>query len=280
MSGKSQDNHWTHTLFQENAHLYLPFLEQAKEKAPDETNILAGLFEELGVPAEGKVLDVACGIGRHSVPLARCGYRVSGLDLSELFIREAIAYAGSAGVGVNLVKGDALEVERLMAKESPFDALVNMFTSHGYYGRHADLDLFRQLRGLATNDAVLIVLTINRDWIIRNFEPEGMEHAGDIRILQHRALDLETSTMHSRWQFFEGERENLALRLTLETEHRIYSLHELRALLEEAGWDFLRGLGRPQGSDETLGPLTYEDNAMWVVARAGPRPNSYENVSF
>ncbi len=42
MSGKSQDDHWTYTLFQENAHLYLPFLEQAKERAPDETNILAG----------------------------------------------------------------------------------------------------------------------------------------------------------------------------------------------------------------------------------------------
>ena len=268
MSGKIQDNHWTHTLFQENAHLYLPFLEQAKERAPDETAILADLFEELGVPAGGKVLDVACGIGRHSVPLAGAGYHMSGLDISELYVREAQLYAAEAGVAVNALAGDAREVGTLMADQSPFDAVISMFTSHGYYGRDADLDLFRQLHGLATNDAVLIVLTSNRDWIIRNFEPEGMERAGDMRILQHRKLDLETSTMHSGWQFYEGERENLALRLTLEMEHRLYSLHELRALLEEAGWDFLRGLGRPRGSDEALGPLTFEDNAMWIVARA------------
>ncbi len=77
MSGKSQDNHWTYTLFQESARLYLPSLEQAKGRAPNETDILAGLVEELGVPAGGKVLDVACGIGRHGVPLAGAGYRVA-----------------------------------------------------------------------------------------------------------------------------------------------------------------------------------------------------------
>ena len=260
--------HWTQTLFQENAHLYLPFLEDAKERASGEADILAGLLSELGVPEGGKILDVACGIGRHGVPLALAGYRVSGLDISELFISEARAYAESAGATVNFVSGDALDVQRLMSEDSPFEAVISMFTSHGYHGRSRDLSLFRQLRGLACKDAALVILTINRDWIIRNFQPEGMDRAGKMRILQTRRLDLETSTIHNLWQFYEGARESLALRLTLDMEHRLYSLHELSALLNEAGWSFVKGLGRPGGTDEPLGPLTYDHNAMWVVARA------------
>ena len=268
MSFRDDSPHWTQTLFRENAHLYLPFLEDAKERASGEADILAGLLSELDVPEGGKVLDVACGIGRHGVPLALTGYRVSGLDISELFIREARIYAESAGATVNFVSGDALDVQRLMSEDSPFDAVINMFTSHGYHGRAGDLGLFRRLRGLVCDGAALVVLTSNRDWIIRNFQPEGMERAGKMRVLQSRRLDLGTSTMHNRWQFYEGARESLALRLTLDMEHRLYSLHELAALLEEAGWSFVQGLGRPSGNDEPLGPLSYDHNAMWAVARA------------
>lgn len=268
MSNRDDSPHWTQTLFQENAHLYLPFLEDAKERASGEAKILSGLLRNLNVPEGGKVLDVACGIGRHSVPLALAGYRVSGLDISELFIREARAYAEATGATVNFVSGDACEVQRLMSEDSPFDAVTNMFTSHGYHGRAQDLDLFRQLRGLSRDGAALVVLTANSDWIIRNFQPEGMERAGKIRVLQTRRLDLETSTIHNRWQFYEGARESLALRLTLDLEHRLYTLHELGDLLEEAGWTFVKGQGRPSGSDEPLGRLTEDHSAMWVVARA------------
>ncbi len=47
--------HWTRKLFVENAELYLPFLEQAREHAPQEVEALSGLFTEFGVPAEVRV---------------------------------------------------------------------------------------------------------------------------------------------------------------------------------------------------------------------------------
>ena len=230
-----QKTHWTHKLFLQNAEVYLPFLEAAQSLASTETEALAGLFTRFSMPKDGKVLDVACGIGRHSILLAQRGYHVTGVDLSPLFIFEARQHAATAGVDVRWVLGDALEVQKLVKRDSPFDAFVNMFTSHGYYGRDADLSLFRQLRNLASPEAVLIVLTMNRDWLVRNFHPEGMERAGPFRVLQRRSLDLETSTIYNDWEFYEGEGEGLRLRLKVEMDHRLYSLHELRALLEEAG---------------------------------------------
>ena len=141
MSGTEQ-THWTHRLFVDNAHLYLPFLEQARGRAEQEVNALSALFAECGVPNNGRVLDVACGIGRHSVPLAKRGYRVTGIDISPLYIDKAGEYATNEAVNARFMVGDALDVGKLLSEEPPFDACINMFTSHSYYGRQGDVTMF------------------------------------------------------------------------------------------------------------------------------------------
>jgi SAM-dependent methyltransferase len=237
------------------------------DRAPAEASALVELFGRYGVPATGRVLDVACGIGRLSIPLAERGYRVTGIDISSMYIQRAGEYAAEAGADARFVEGDMRQAEVLLGDEVPFDAFINMFTSNGYYGRDADLDLFQQLRRLASPGALLVVLTINRDWLIRNFEPEGLERAGHIRVLQNRTLNLETSSIHSDWEFYEGQGEGLRLLLKLEMEHRVYSLDEFKALLEEAGWDYLQGLGGHRGTEIRLDNFTYDFMEMWVVAQ-------------
>ena len=155
------ETHWTERLFVENAELYLPFLEQARDRAEGEVSALANLLDRSGVPAGARVLDVASGIGRHAVPLAQRGYRVTGIDISPLFVRKAIEYASRAAVEARFVVGDLRDVVTLMAEEAPFDVVLNMFTSHGYYGYDEDLEMFRRLRGLASADGVLVVMTAN-----------------------------------------------------------------------------------------------------------------------
>ena len=129
---QEEQRHWTHRLFVERPELYLPFLEQALDRAPAEAAALVDLFDSFGMSANGKVLDVACGIGRHSVPLAERGYRVTGIDISPLFVRKATEYAASAAIEARFVVGDMQEVQHLLGEEAPFDAFINMFTSNGY----------------------------------------------------------------------------------------------------------------------------------------------------
>ena len=263
--------HWTHRLFLERPELFLPFLEQAEGRAEAETRALAGLFGRFGVPPDGKVLDVACGIGRHAIPLARRGYRVTGIDLSPLFIEKARERADIAQADAEFLVGDMRALEATVGQRAPFDATIIMFTSNGYYGRESDLELFRRLGRLSSPGAAMVVLTTNRDWLVRCFEPEGLDSAGPIRILQRRRMDLETSTMHSEWEFYEVEAEDLRLRLELRLDHRVYSLHELKALLEEAGWKYLVGLGSDRGEQSRLRELTTDLMEMWVVARTALR---------
>lgn len=268
MTQQKGSDHWTHKLFVENAELYLPFLEQGKERALREVVVISDILEEQGVPSDGKLLDAGCGIGRHAVLMAQRGYQVTGLDISPLYVQKAKEYASSENVQANFQCGDVLEVGSLLGQDAPFDAIISMFTSHSYYGWEGDLTTFSQLHELASADAVLVILTTNRDSIIRKFTPEAMDKAGNIRILQRRGLDLETSTMLNDWAFFEGENESLRPRLSIQMEHRIYSLHDMMRLLEEAGWSYLKSMG--QSDDEEGGPvpLTIDSDTMWLVARA------------
>jgi SAM-dependent methyltransferase len=78
------------------------------------------LLEELEIQPGSSILDVGCGTGRHSIELARRGYRVTGLDLSEEMLSRAAASARAAEVEVQWIRSDATEFT-LPAK---YDAVI------------------------------------------------------------------------------------------------------------------------------------------------------------
>jgi len=75
---------------------------------------------ELGLAPGSHVLDVGCGTGRHSVELARRGFRVTGLDLSPGMLEQAEAAARAAGVEVRWVEADATD----FTLDEPADAAL------------------------------------------------------------------------------------------------------------------------------------------------------------
>src|SRR3989449_2744060 len=77
----------------------------------------------------GRILDVACGAGRHTIELAKRGYRVTGFDLSAPLLAEARKAARTAGVKPTFVQGDI----RRLPYRNAFDAASSMFTSFGYF---------------------------------------------------------------------------------------------------------------------------------------------------
>jgi len=78
------------------------------------------VIEELGLSPGARILDMGCGTGRHSVELARRGYRMTGVDQSAGMLSEARKAAQEAQVEVEWVQADARDFSR----EDAFDAAI------------------------------------------------------------------------------------------------------------------------------------------------------------
>jgi ubiquinone/menaquinone biosynthesis C-methylase UbiE len=86
----------------------------------------AGLkaVEAAAVSGEDKVLDVACGAGNATIPAAKTGAEVTGLDLTPRLLEVGKANAAEAGVEIEWVEGDA---EQLPFEDGSFDAVMSVF---------------------------------------------------------------------------------------------------------------------------------------------------------
>jgi cyclopropane fatty-acyl-phospholipid synthase-like methyltransferase len=150
--------HWTEETFIENPLLFIPELLGRLGKAEEEAEHLRNIFDEHGVPGDGLILDLACGVGRHSIALARHGFRVVGIDISPEYIAKAEELAAAEGVSgrCRFVAGDMRRLKDLLGYHR-FDAAICMFTSLGYYGPETDRDVLTQVKELSKERGLLVV---------------------------------------------------------------------------------------------------------------------------
>ncbi len=80
------------------------------------------LLSVLNDPMEKRVLDMACGSGRHSVSLAKHGAQVIGLDMSRTMIQAAQKHAKTSGVEPIFIIADMVDVDHVV--EGSFDLVI------------------------------------------------------------------------------------------------------------------------------------------------------------
>lgn len=70
------------------------------------------LEQEINFNKQTRILDIGCGIGRHSLELFRRGYEnVTGIDLSESLLNKAIECAKDENMNINFIRMNALDMD-------------------------------------------------------------------------------------------------------------------------------------------------------------------------
>ncbi|OGR90108.1 MAG: hypothetical protein A3J74_02570 [Elusimicrobia bacterium RIFCSPHIGHO2_02_FULL_57_9] len=125
---------------------------------------VAAVAKILKLPRNSRLLDVACGTGRHSIGLARRGFQVRGVDYSSSYLAEARRRAGRVA-NVRFLRRDM----RFMGFSGEFDAVVNLWTSFGYFPSLADdrRALRAMFRALKPGGKFLIEL-VDGSWFEKN----------------------------------------------------------------------------------------------------------------
>jgi ubiquinone/menaquinone biosynthesis C-methylase UbiE len=182
-----------------------------------------------GCPEGGDLLDVACGFGRHAVPLARAGYRVTGVDRSTALLAEARKRA-EGDVGPKLVQADYRE---LPFADASFDAALNLYTSLGYLGDAEDTKVLSEVARVLRPGGKLVIETLHRDLLVREFQADEWRLLGQGRLLlEQRTFDPAAGVTQTTQTLIDkdGDRDSR----TFET--RIYTATELVGMLRAAGF--------------------------------------------
>lgn len=259
------DESWTEKLFLEHADLFLEFTKTADERSSKEVDFLEKIFLDMGVQRSSRVLDLCCGYGRHALRLAEKGFFVTGVDISSVAIKHARELAKEMKVQnhVEFHVGDARKVFELLGeKKGSFSAVISMWTSLGYYDEETDRRILKQINKLASPSCVLVIEMGNRDYVVKHFQPFGINDLGDKEVHEYRKFDLERSQSQPRWEFYKKEKNSLKHLVTIQLDHRMYSLHELIELLKTTGWEYTNSYGSVDHE-----PVTADSNRIIIVGK-------------
>ena len=200
-----------------------------------------------------KVLDLCCGPGRHSLELARRGFSVTGVDRTRKYLDAAIEQAGEEGLDVEFVQEDM----RTFCRPDAYDAVINMFTSFGYFeDPEDDRRVVTNICHSLKTGGLFLMDTMGKEVLARIFRERNWEEEDGVIWLQERKVSQNWGWMWNRWIMLKGNE-----RIEGEISHRLYAATEMVALLKDCGFTAVDVYGGIDGS-----PYDHTARRMVTVA--------------
>lgn len=179
------------------------------------------LTHYLNLPEKAKVLDLACGKGRHSIYLNQLGFDVIGADLSENSITEANKNANET---LHFLVHDKRE-----SFEQKFDAIFNLFTSFGYFENEQDnLQTLIAIKESLSEYGFAVIDFMNVYTVLENLIPEETKEVDGItfhikRYVAHHFIikEIDFETDGQKFHFVE--------------KVKAYTLEDFQRMMDQAG---------------------------------------------
>jgi len=185
----------------------------------------------LSVPAGGRILDLGCGYGRHTVPLARRGYEMVGLDASLELLQKALRRAQAKQASIKFVHGDLRDLEF----DGVFDGALCFNTTFGYFTEAQNLMVLRGMHRALKPGARFLIDVANRDKAIQSIPVRNWWEGDGCLIQEDVDFDHLTSRLMIKRFLVYADGTQREYDITL----RLYSAHELLAMLRLAGFRYV-----------------------------------------
>lgn len=215
------------------------------ESTADVPATVAFLVEELGLAPGARVFDQCSGTGRLSIPLARWGAQVVGVEQAARYVERARAAAADAGVEPHFVVGDAFEY----VPREPCDAAINWWTSFGYLpDDDGNVRMLRRAFEALRPGGRFAIDYPNVPGLHHDFRPHDITRRGDIVMLRESRFDLARGLLHKTWTFVLPDGRRVERPSTV----RMYAPDRLAALVASVGFEDVRVYGGIDRQDLTL----------------------------
>lgn len=199
------------------------------------------------------VLDSCCGQGRHSIILADRGFQVTGVDITEPYLKIARERAVEKELDIEFIKEDILKFTR----ENAYDGATNLYNSLGYFDDpDDDMVYFKNIYRSLKPGGKFIIECTGKEILSRDFRDCFWYEYDDFKIMVEYSVNLNWTELETRWIFLKESKETDAV-----FRHRIYSALELAHLLSEAGFKQVEFWGDYDG-------IPYDQNAQRLIAIA------------
>jgi len=209
------------------------------------------LLAFLSLPQGKKVLDIACGKGRHAIYLQSKGYDVVGLDLSKNSI-EAAKNLSQHTASIEFLVHD-------IRNEFPVthaDLALNLFTSFGYFESDTEhQEVLINMAGALNNEGVLVLDFLNVDHVAKHLKQHEQKTIDDVSFSIHRTLD--NNQIIKNIQVKDGE-DTLVFKEIV----RAFSANDLIQLIENAGLKVMNVFG-----NYNLTPLSINSERVIIIAK-------------
>ena len=199
------------------------------------------------------ILDLCCGLGRHSLELARRGFTVTGVDRTAVYLKKARKQAATEELKIDFVQEDM----RQFSRPNTFDAVVNLYTSFGYFENPAEdrrvlVNMHRSLK----DGGRLLMEMMGKEVLARIFRERDWREENGVIWLEERKVSKDWTWIDCRWVLLQDDKRN-----EFKISHRLYSAAELTALLKDCGF-------RSVDIHGNLAGAPYDQNAERLVVVA------------
>ena len=215
------------------------------------------LLGELNLQPGQHLLDIPCGFGRHAIELSKRGFQVTGIDISETFIKELTQKIRAEKLNINAIQADILNVQI----NEKFSGALCLGNSFGYFNIEK-MKLFVEKVSSSLEPGSKFI--INSGMIAESILPNFVNYSenktytvGDITMEVNNVYHVEDSFMISNLLYTKnGSVEEHSFK------HYVFTLGEVKRLLKSYGFNTMATYSSTLKDEYKFG-----DQQVYIVAQ-------------